>query len=43
MLKINADNNDKLGGEVIERPVTFSEVNATFYHVIGIDPNTSTG
>ena len=42
MLKINADNNDKLGGEVIERPVTFSEVNATFYHVIVIDPNTST-
>ena len=42
MLKINADNNDKLGGEVIERPVTFNEVNATFYHVIGIDPNTST-
>ena len=42
MLKINADNNDTLGGEVIERPVTFSEVNTTFYHVIGIDPNTST-
>ena len=41
MLKINADNNDKLGDEVIERPVTFSEVKARFYHVIGIDPNTS--
>ena len=42
MLKINANNNEKLGGEAIERPVTFSKVNATFYHVIGIDPNTST-
>ena len=41
MLKINVDNNEKLGSEVNERPVTFSKVIAIFYHVIGIDPNTS--
>jgi hypothetical protein len=33
---------DRLGGEAVERPVTFSEVFSTLYHNIGIDVNTTT-
>jgi len=33
---------DRLGGEAVERPVTFSEVFSTLYHSIGIDVNTAT-
>lgn len=33
---------DRLGGEAIERPVTFPEVMATLYHRLGIDANTTT-
>jgi hypothetical protein len=29
---------DRLGGEAVERPVTFGEVFATLYHNLGIDP-----
>ena len=28
---------DRLGGEAVDRPVTFSEVFATLYHNLGID------
>jgi hypothetical protein len=30
---------DRLGGEAVERPVTFSEVFATLYHNLGLDVN----
>lgn len=30
---------DRLGGEVINRPVTFEEVHATLYHHLGIGPS----
>jgi uncharacterized protein (DUF1501 family) len=33
---------DRLGGEPVERPVTFGEVFATLYHNLGIDPNRTT-
>ena len=33
---------DRIGGEVIERPVKFQEVFATLYHNIGIDLSTAT-
>ncbi|HUY92685.1 MAG TPA: DUF1501 domain-containing protein [Pirellulales bacterium] len=33
---------DRLGGEAIDRPVTFPEVFATLYHNLGIDPNATT-
>lgn len=29
---------DRLGGEAVDRPVTFAEVFATLYHNLGIDP-----
>lgn len=30
---------DRLGGEAVDRPVTFAEVFATLYHNLGIDPS----
>ena len=33
---------DRLGGEAVDRPVTFPEVMATLYHNLGIDANTVT-
>ena len=33
---------DRLGGEAVDRPVTFPEVFATLYHNLGIDPNANT-
>ena len=33
---------DRLGGEAVERPVTFGEVFATLYHNLGIDVKTTT-
>ena len=33
---------DRLGGEAVERPVTFGEVFATLYHNLGIDVRTTT-
>ena len=33
---------DRLGGEAVERPVTFGELFATLYHNLGIDVNVST-
>jgi len=33
---------DRLGGEAIDRPVTFPEVFSTLYHNLGIDPNSTT-
>lgn len=33
---------DRLGGEAVERPVTFAEVFATLYHHLGIDVQTTT-
>ena len=33
---------DRLGAEVADRPVTFSEVYATLYRNLGIDPNSTT-
>ena len=33
---------DRLGGEAVDRPVTFSEVFATLYHNLGIDVNSAT-
>lgn len=33
---------DRLGGEAVERPVTFQEVIATLYHNMGIDLNSTT-
>jgi len=33
---------DRLGGEAVERPVTFPEVFATLYHNLGIDASTTT-
>ncbi len=33
---------DRLGGETVERPVHFSEVLATLYRHLGIDPETTT-
>ena len=33
---------DRLAGEAVDRPVTFSEVFATLYHNLGIDPNANT-
>ncbi len=33
---------DRLGGEAVERPVTFPELFATLYHNLGIDVNTTT-
>jgi uncharacterized protein (DUF1501 family) len=33
---------DRLGGEAVDRPVTFSELFATLYHNLGIDVNTAT-
>ncbi|HYF01291.1 MAG TPA: DUF1501 domain-containing protein, partial [Planctomycetota bacterium] len=33
---------DRLGAEVVERPVTFQEVFATLYDRLGIDPRTAT-
>jgi len=33
---------DRLGGEAVDRPVTFGEVFATLYHNLGIDVKTTT-
>jgi len=33
---------DRLGGEVIERPVRFAELFATLYHVLGVDASQTT-
>ena len=33
---------DRLGGEAVDRPVTFPEVHATLYHNMGINPRQST-
>jgi uncharacterized protein (DUF1501 family) len=33
---------DRLGGEAVDRPVTFPELFATLYHKLGIDVNTTT-
>ncbi len=33
---------DRLGGEAVERPVTFAELFATLYHNLGIDVSTTT-
>ncbi len=33
---------DRLGGEAVERPVTFSEIFATLYHNMGIDSQSTT-
>jgi hypothetical protein len=33
---------DRLGGQIVERPVHFAEVLATLYHQLGIDPNKTT-
>ncbi|MBI3839242.1 MAG: DUF1501 domain-containing protein [Planctomycetia bacterium] len=33
---------DRLGGEAVDRPVTFPELFATLYHNLGIDVNTAT-
>jgi hypothetical protein len=33
---------DRLGGHAKDRPVTFQEVFATLYHILGIDPHTAT-
>ncbi len=33
---------DRLGGEAVARPVTYSEVYATLYHNLGIDADTTT-
>lgn len=33
---------DRLAGEAISRPVSFSEIYATLYHNLGIDPNLTT-
>ena len=33
---------DRLGGEAVDRPVTFQEVIATLYHNMGIDVNSTT-
>ena len=33
---------DRLGGEAIDRPVTFPEVFATLYHNLGIDVSKTT-
>jgi hypothetical protein len=33
---------DRLGGEAVERPVTFPEVFATLYHSLGIDSGKTT-
>jgi hypothetical protein len=33
---------DRLGGEPVERPVTFGEIFATLYHNLGIDTNAVT-
>jgi hypothetical protein len=33
---------DRLGGEAIDRPVSFAEVFSTLYHNLGIDPNATT-
>lgn len=33
---------DRLGGEAVDRPVTFSEVFATLYHNLGIDVSSTT-
>ena len=32
---------DKIGGEVIERPVSAKDVLATIYHLLGVDPRTT--
>jgi uncharacterized protein (DUF1501 family) len=33
---------DRLGGEAVERPVTFPEVFSTLYHTLGVDANKTT-
>jgi hypothetical protein len=33
---------DRLGGEAIERPVTFGDLFATLYHNLGIDVSATT-
>jgi uncharacterized protein (DUF1501 family) len=33
---------DRLGGEAVSRPVTYSEVYSTLYHNLGIDPRLTT-
>ena len=33
---------DRLGGQIVERPVHFGEVLATLYHQLGLDPNNTT-
>jgi len=33
---------DRLGGQIVERPVHFGEVLATLYHQLGLDPNKTT-
>jgi len=33
---------DRLAGEVVSRPVTYSEIYATLYHNLGIDPKATT-
>ena len=33
---------DRLGGEAVSRPVSFSEVFSTLYHNLGINANTTT-
>lgn len=33
---------DRLGGEAVSRPVTYSEIYSTLYHHLGIDPSTTT-
>ena len=33
---------DRLGGEAVERPVTFGELFATLYHNLGIDAASTT-
>lgn len=33
---------DRLGGEAVDRPVTFQEVIATLYHNMGIELNSTT-
>jgi hypothetical protein len=33
---------DRLGGQIVERPVHFGEVLATLYRQLGLDPNKTT-
>ena len=33
---------DRLGGEAVSRPVTYSEIYSTLYHNLGIDTNLAT-